>query len=231
MTASPDPIDEAYLAGFRQRVRSTAFWATIGGGLMLYFGIGQWITPPISPLYAAAAHTYIWTLRIGGGAMLAVAGLCLTGWGPALLLDAAACGLIAILLAFAGALFLSNGETNGLLSLVFALLFGGAGRQSWDLFVGRPRSVETTMPDERTESAAASQPPHETGAGARSLLEAIRRQRQGSSTPAASPPARPPQAQPAPEAPPPARPLAAAEVEPAEGFLAELAREDKERKT
>jgi len=231
MAANRGPTDETFQVAFRQQVRGTAFWAAVGGGLMLYFGLGEWIVPAISPRYTAVAHTYIWTLRIGGGTMLAVAVLCLTGWGPALLLDAVACGLIAVLLTLCGAVFLRNGEANGLLSLVFALLFGAAGRQSWNSFVGRPRRVETTMPDERTEGVAASQPPHETGAGARSLLEAIRRQRQGGSAPAASPPARPPQAQPAPEAPPPARPPAAAEVGPAEGFLAELAREDKERKT
>ncbi|MGB9626330.1 MAG: hypothetical protein ACPMAQ_15870, partial [Phycisphaerae bacterium] len=175
----------------------------------------------------------IWTLRVGGGAMLAIAALCLTGWGPALLLDAVACGLIAVLLALCGAVFLGNREVNGLLSLVFALLFGAAGRQSWNSFVSRPRAMEAPVRDEGSEAGPVGQGPRTPDAGTHSLAETMRRRRQGEADPGPSP-------YPAPQTPPSAKtlheaaatpPPAAAETQPPEGFLAELARESKERRT
>jgi hypothetical protein len=237
MEPALDTVDDAQRAAFRQRVRGTAFWAIIGGGLMLYFGIGPWVIPTISPLYTAAAQAYIWTLRIGGGAMIAVAALCLTGWSLALLVDAVACAWIAMVLALTGAVFLSNGETNGLLSLVFAIMFGGAGRQSWNTFLARPRPTGTGESQPWTDVAPAHPAPPKTEAEVEikghSVIEAIRRRRQGETAatlPPTTRPIRPPPPQETPRPPKQAPEPPPADAEPAGGFLAALGREDREPK-
>ncbi len=139
MTHVPDGAGERFAGERRNEVRATAFWAAVGGGLMLWYGWGEWSIPDRSAAYAAAARVWIQTLKIGGGVMLGVAGLCLTGRAGVLLLDAVACGAIALLLAVCGAILAVYGDTNGFLSLVFSLLWGGAAVQSWRAYADRPR--------------------------------------------------------------------------------------------
>jgi len=59
--------DGMYAADYRAKVRATALWAAIGGGLMLYFGSSTFTSLLNSPAYAASLMARTWTLRIGGG--------------------------------------------------------------------------------------------------------------------------------------------------------------------
>jgi hypothetical protein len=124
-------ISGAQAGAVRRRVRANVFWPAVAGALMLYFGLGDWIIPEISRVYTAAAYLYVWTLKAGGFAMLAVAGICLAGLRTGLLIDAVASGLIVVGLALPGVVFTLRGELNGILSLVFAALFGAAAVHSW----------------------------------------------------------------------------------------------------
>ena len=229
--------NEMGAADFRQRVRGTALWAAIGGGLMLYFGMYGFTSLLNSPLYAAALDARTWTLRIGGGAMLTIAGLCLTGWSGALLIDAVVCAGIVLMLALTGLVFLMNGDWEGILSLIFAAVFGAAGNQSWQLFAARPRRPDDSpaaLPDADERMA---KPVPDIDVGRHTVLEAIRRRRQSDAVqvptataestvgPAVDPTpgirAAPSRCDPATPPPTPAKP-----DEPEGGFLAALGRQD-----
>jgi len=71
---------------------------------------------------------------------VAVAGLCMTGWAWALLLDAVLCAGVSLMLVLTGIVFLANGDMEGILSLVFGVVFGAAGWKSWQDFALRPRA-------------------------------------------------------------------------------------------
>lgn len=229
-----DSMGELHAADFRRRVRATAFWALIGGGLMVWFGSGGWVIPSISPIYTATATAFVWTLKIGGGVMLAVAALCLTGAGVALLFDAVACMVIALLLAVCGAVFMTNGELNGLLMLVFAVMFGAAGRQSWGAFAARPRAVGASDAAFGTDNTPSDSPRQDVVIEGHTALQALRNRRHGEPPPPAS--AVGPNVMHVPKpmpGEPVARPTAApgpVADEPEDGFLAALARES-EKKT
>jgi hypothetical protein len=127
MQSDSDPISNVRQGEFTRRVRGTAFWAAIAAGLMLYFGSMVFISHLDSKAYAAALDARMWTLRIGGGAMVLVAVLCIAGLSVGLLVDAFACAAIAAMLGLTGAIYLVNDDMEGILSLIFALIFGGAG--------------------------------------------------------------------------------------------------------
>ncbi len=183
MNRESNDADGAYAADFRARVRATALWAAIGGGLMLYYGMIQLGAVSGSPLYRSAVAAWVQTLRIGGGAMVLVAGLCLTGRAGALLLDSIVCGVVAVMLGLTGAVFLPNGDLDGILSLVFAAVFGGAGRNSWQEFRRRPRAGRANTGPSPEASEAPALPSASGGEDVKGhvVLEAIRRRRAGES--------------------------------------------------
>ncbi|MBN1491661.1 MAG: hypothetical protein JXA69_17240 [Phycisphaerae bacterium] len=265
-----DYLNEGAEEEFRQRVRGTAMWAGIGGALMLYFGMNLLTLRLDSKLCMIALHTELWTLRLGGGAMLCVAALCLSGWSVALLFDAIACTAIAILLTFAGGVLLVHGYWDGLLMLLFAALFGNSAFRSWRDYMAWRQL--TLMPQVHAEVAVPHPPITD---GAHSAVASLRRKKdvraaakraseaanvatarpvtpvRGDATPqrvhVSPPPAvvpvamEPPephaqpgvtessQPEPSPTTSEPAEPTPTSEpdTEPAEGFLAALAREDK----
>jgi hypothetical protein len=175
MTNSPlNP--ERLLGGelVRHVVRGTAFWSALCGALMLFYGVGQWISFSDSAVFGAALQVWVWTLRIGGATMLLVAALCLVGLPIALLLDAMACCLIAILLGVTGLLFVVTSgvhEVNGWLSMIFAAVFVNAGWRSWQAF-----AMWRTMTGRRVAHPAPSPPVAlREDSGSHGALDALRR--------------------------------------------------------
>lgn len=239
MRPDTDSIGHVRREEFTRRVRGTAFWAAIAGGLMLYFGRFEFESRLDSQVYAAAIDARMWTLRIGGGCMLFVTVLCLAGSGVGLLVDALACAGVAVMLALTGGAFLINRDSEGILSLIFALVFGAAGWRSWQDYRARPRAVTDGFSAPSAECAGREPAEPVAGTGHHAIVEAMRKRRgQESPTPPATPSVplvATPEARVSAAAPPPVRSSAApaspvsSPNEPAEGFLAALAREEKER--
>jgi len=121
-------------------IRGIAVWTAICGAFMLYYGLREWESLLDSPLYAFAVHTWAWTLRIGGGAMLVIALLALTGMKIAARIDAVASVVVALMFAFTGVIFLFHGDNDGILSLIFTAVFAHAGWRSWRLWMQIPIS-------------------------------------------------------------------------------------------
>ncbi len=130
----------------RRQMRQTALSALVAACLMLFFGFG-WNLTGISGdrAYDLSVAVFGWTLRIGGLAMLVSATLCGAGLRWSLAADAVFSGLIALLLGLTGLAWLAFGNWQGLLSVVFGVLFVNAARQSWaghrEIAAGKPAAA------------------------------------------------------------------------------------------
>lgn len=116
-----------------QDARRVAFPALIAGVLMLVIGV--WFEREgvsDSDFYNASVGAFNWIMRIGGVAMLIVAAAGWAGWSGAFVADAVSSGLIGLALGLESLIWLSNGDIpNGVLVLVFCLMFLHSARQSW----------------------------------------------------------------------------------------------------
>ena len=212
-------------ATIRQRVRATAVWAGIGAALLLYFGYTYIFFSSDEP--AARIGTVILqnTLQLGGWALVvATVGLAV-GMRQALIYDAVVTALIGLCFVTGGVLWLVAGVGfQGLLYVVFGVVFVSAGRNSWREYawVSAAAAVPSVAGGESAvwtpEEAAPPSPP--TGSLAGRLMERTR----GAAE--APPPSESPSA---PEAPEPAAPAPPDDEPPPEGYLARFAERDRSR--
>lgn len=218
----------------RDQVRQLAFSTLIGGLLMCF--IGFYLNPRgfgASQLYIASVAVFTLTMKIGGCAMLAMAGLCYAGWRPAALLDAVLAGAIGVLLAAIGIIWFSRGNVEGLLLLIFSLLFLHSARQSWLTFrmtgdAGWPGPAVETATEEEASPAV---DPDRAATSTEALRRAVRqRGKPGAEQPAETGSMREPAVPPVPPPVEAVRPIhEEADDEPSpEGFLADLGRNDDE---
>ncbi|MBP7933460.1 MAG: hypothetical protein KA354_02320 [Phycisphaerae bacterium] len=117
----------------RQDTYPIVFPALIAGALMLIIGIWfERVGASDSDFYNNSVEVFNWIMRIGGVAMLIVAALAWTGWRGAFLVDAVASGLVGLALGIEALIWLSQGDIpNGVLVLIFALMFLNSARHSW----------------------------------------------------------------------------------------------------
>ncbi|MEP0843354.1 MAG: hypothetical protein HRF43_11680 [Phycisphaerae bacterium] len=229
---------------------STAFSSAVGAALMLYAGFGMNLRGVSGAgLYDGSVAAFTWTMKIGGLAMAASAVLLYAGWRPVLPADAVLTAVIGAILAGTGMIWMVNQDVQGVLNLVFALLFLGAARRSWMVFRASSRGTPPPAGSWREEEPIGREqnPPRPSVADRQAamdrLLAAKRRQPPSEPPPtepagAVTKPAEPvvvqqqeavrPSPGPAASAPAdPAPPTAALTDEPApEGFLAQLGRDE-----
>ena len=202
-----------------------------------------------SELVDYAAFATVWTFRGGGIALLAVGLLCLSGWRESLLANALLDLAIGLVFAVSGAILMVDHNASGLLIGLFGLMSLGSARWDWNAW----RSVQRAMAGPAAEPGAegsweAGAPPAaddrvdaDRAAGQVEALKRIVEQKRG--TPPARPRAEPPAAEasstgtqgvkpPSDSAPhsPAKRVVPQPDEPPPEGFLADLGRDDEERK-
>ncbi len=131
-----------------------AIYAFIAAGLMLYFGYppSSWSVPADSAAsYQIAAWTFVYTLVIGGVAMVVTGLLLFTGQRIALAVDAVASGLIGLLLIGCGVVMGVNGDSWGFWYVIFGVMFGASARGAWADFQAL-RPVQVIRPLEGGET-------------------------------------------------------------------------------
>jgi len=115
-----------------RRVRSNAVWAGIGAALLLYFGYSTVFLSSDAWTVRAGALVIQYTLKAGGWALALATAWLATGMRPALRFDAVVSVLIGVGFLSGGALLLVAGpDLQSMLYVVFAVMFLGAGRNSW----------------------------------------------------------------------------------------------------
>jgi len=117
----------------RQDTRQIVFPALIAGALMLVIGIWfERVGASDSDFYNNSVEAFNWIMRIGGAVMFLVAALAWVGWSGAFLADAIGSGLIGLALAIEALIWLSQSDIpNGVLVLIFSLMFLNSARHSW----------------------------------------------------------------------------------------------------
>jgi len=235
-------------------MKETAFSAAIGAAMMMfvgfylnYQGIGD------SRIYNLSVDGFTWMMKGGGGLMGLVAVLLWAGIRPMLMVDALLAMGVGGLMIVIGVIWLGNQDMEGILLLLFGLVFISSGWRSWLAYGGLP-GAQRLREDVQLDTTDAPPPvvaadPAARQAAMERLLAAKRHEvppesvaAQGDSMarepvteqiPAArkrSSPAKETGEEIAPaQVPAAVRPTAPDEPAP-EGFLAELGREDAKRK-
>lgn len=246
--------DQRYATSpFSRSMSEIAFSAFIGAALMLYVGFGMNLSGVSdSAFYNGSVAAFTWTMKIGGIAMGAVALLLWAGLRPALLVDAVLAAAIGAVLMGTGLVWMANGDMQGILNLVFGVLFLGAAKTSWQAHRfasgvqagGFPVEAVDDLRREPAPTAPPATPPDPAAREAAiKRLMAAKRQEVTPDAPAREPgravPAEPlgpgpaarqaavtpPEPSSAPEPPKPAR-RPPEEESPPDGFLSRLGRED-----
>jgi len=149
------------------QLRQTATSAFIAGVLMLLFGYylysGNYRGVTDSQVYNASVVVFVWTLLVGGAAMLLSAVLCLLQSRWALLFDAVATGSIGALLLVIGVIQITSGgaDLNTILMLVFGVMFLRSASISWGGYRDLPgglASPDADEPEKGREEAASPEP-------------------------------------------------------------------------
>jgi hypothetical protein len=187
-----------------QRVRRNAAQILLPAGLALVLGwvfLGLPESVGTVPLYVLAI--LVWTLRIGGIALLGVAAICRTGRPIGLLLDAIISSWFALALAAATVCLLAYNATdlNGYVFAVLALVYM---RAAWALWKDYPAVARAAAPE---EDELATSDSSETSRWSSSPPETADEQPRSPNEPApvsadAIPPSAPDALEPADEAPP-----------------------------
>lgn len=214
--------DELSNRADRQQMREIASSAAIGAALTLFAGFYldlEGISD--SRFYNGSVGLFTWTMKVGGVLMGLGAVLLWMGVRPALAIDAVlAMGIGAIMVAVGG-IWLGYRDFQGFLLLIFGAMFIRSGWGSW--MAGRPVVARPAVELERELDRAGAPPPvppvdENVRQSARERLLAGKKDETAAA--AAAERSRPPAI---PEAP-------RAEEPPPEGFLAQLGRDDSERK-
>lgn len=124
-----NPNPPSILAALRSQGTSTA----IGAALLLYFGFMQLDFSTGAGLFETSANVFIYTLRIGGIALMAMALFLWAGWRPALLLDGLASIPIGILMVLCSVGMMAGGGGFGLNNVIIlfcGVMFVSSGRNS-----------------------------------------------------------------------------------------------------
>lgn len=124
---------EARRVNLPAQLRQTALSAAVSGALMLFFGFRD-IQGLDSEAYNQVIDVFVWTLRIGGFAMLLSAALCLLQFPVALAYDALAAALIGLLLigeALGMIAIARSADILDVLLLLFGVMFVRSGWVSW----------------------------------------------------------------------------------------------------
>jgi hypothetical protein len=151
-----DPNTQHALSMIANRVRQNTLPAGISAALMLYFAFfsgGRYAHQDGRDAFALGANLFIYTIELGGIAMLAATLLSLTGKGVALAVDAAASVTIGVLLCLAAVMMLAGGG-SGFLYLIFGVMFILAGIRNgkdWSTF-------SALMPRDRTTKTFVNAP-------------------------------------------------------------------------
>lgn len=134
-------------------VRRNAVSAAIGAACLIYFGFYVSAVPNVTSLFSFGDALFVYTLRIGGVAMISIALGCLTGRIVFLLLDALASVPIGSGLIVSAVLMMAGGggfSINFLLYVVFGGMFISAGLRNgrfyaeWKTRAPRPDSFVKT---------------------------------------------------------------------------------------
>jgi hypothetical protein len=117
----------------RAEIRRAAFWPFIAAVLLLYFGFsgGDWVITSTSTTYKVGAYCVIYAMKAGGVALALVTLILLLGLPLGLALDAVAAVLIGAAFLIGGGLMGLRGDMQGLLYVVFGIVFIAAGRNSF----------------------------------------------------------------------------------------------------
>ncbi len=126
----------------RAVLNQTAMYAAIAAALMLFFGfLRPYDVAQGTRLYVTSVFATNWLLRIGGLSLLGAAILCWSGLTVGLAVDALVSAIVGLALSGVGIIWISDGDYEGLLFLIFALLFLSAARHSWTQFVALSRTA------------------------------------------------------------------------------------------
>lgn len=145
--------------------RGNAAYAAIAAALLLYYGFGlpmKGISD--SAMYNLSVDVATWTMKIGGIGMALVVLGSLIGRPEALLADAVLSGLIGLSFVLTGVVRFVWGNTQGLLFLIFGLMFVSAARTCWRVYRGTVyddfgfRSQAAPPPDARPVHPASIHP-------------------------------------------------------------------------
>jgi len=221
--------DNDYSARFsRQQMSEIAFSAAIGAAMMLLVGFVLDLRGiSDSEFYNFTVSAFTWTMKVGGVLMALVAGLLWVGLRPVLLVDAIFAMAIGVLMVGVGGVWVVHQTLlNGVLSLVFGVIFVRSGWGSWLAYRGSSAGYAFPVASGQDDSSAS--PAVATPAARQEAMDRLLASKKREASPEPAPAV----AKPAPEPPcPPAKvpPLAKNEPPP-EGFLAELGREDPKRK-
>ncbi len=138
-----------------QHARNNAVWAGIAAVLMLFFGWGRGLVGMTDDdFYNTTVAVFEWMLKVGGFALLVVAGMCFAGLRAGLLVDVFVSGIVGLIMVLCSIYWLGHGVTGGgfdiqdIMFLVFGFMFLNAARGCWVSYqaTGGPRRPAPLVP-------------------------------------------------------------------------------------
>lgn len=128
-SSSEEPLSPRQAAAV---VRANMLWDAIGAALMLYVGFAVRMKGIAeSAFYNGSVTLFTRSMQVGGIVMAALAGLRLAGWRWTVIVDGLACGVVGLVLAGVGIVWLVYADMQGILLLVFATTFVWSARSCW----------------------------------------------------------------------------------------------------
>jgi hypothetical protein len=129
----------------RQQMGLVAFSALIGAALMLYVGFGRNLRGiSDSNLYNLSVDAFTWAMKIGGCLMAAMAVLLWAGWRHSLVADAVLAAAIGAVMLMCGGIWMMHSDLQGMLLIIFAMLFLNSAKGSWEGHRAMMESVAST---------------------------------------------------------------------------------------
>lgn len=118
----------------RSVVRRNVIWAVGAAALMLYYGIGKSIPDDVVGAQKQGWIIFLYTLKIGGGAMLLSVLLSLAGVPLALMYDSVLSIAIGLALGVSGVLVYSCNSRQAIFNILFTVIFVHSGYRNWREF-------------------------------------------------------------------------------------------------